>query len=62
MEKRIYTRRLAAYLFARGFKPIRTEPDARKEWYMNWFFEDIWRFICGNALRKKVRLVWIGKI
>lgn len=31
MEKRIYTRRLAAYLFARGFKPIRTEPDARKE-------------------------------
>ena len=40
MEKRIYTRRLAAYLFARGFKPIRTEPDARKEWYMNWFFED----------------------
>lgn len=34
MEKRIYTRRLAAYLFARGFKPIRTEPDARKEWYI----------------------------
>lgn len=37
-EVRVYSRRVASKLFARGFTPLYTLPDKIKDGYINWVF------------------------